>query len=89
MFSILGNRLNGADFVPLGIWLLVASFLLLSKGIVLNLIVGATIVYLVLLFSAGSAFYLPLALMINLYLLWWNPEKYKEYDRKKRRQPVA
>ncbi len=66
--------------------LLAATFILVAAGQLLYVVTGSSFAFYACVFMAGAAFNLPLMIMIYLYLLWWNPGKYKEYEMKKLRR---
>ena len=65
--------------------------LMLAVGVfcgscVLSRYLENSIVFYVGTFMCGVLSLLPIWILVGLYLLWWNPAKYKEYEMKKLRR---
>jgi len=83
---LLGGMLDGPNPVRLGAWMLFGALVVLGVTYFLGTWIGNGYVLYVGAFVAGILSLLPLMLLVGLYLLWWNPEKYKEYEMKNRRR---
>jgi hypothetical protein len=66
--------------------MLILSPVLVIAGLFLSEVLDNRIIFYVSVFVSGILIFVPGLLLLNLYLLWWNPAKYKEYSMKKRKR---
>ena len=83
---MLNHLFRDLDPVSLGAVMLIIAPAWILLGYLLSYATGLDYFHYLGFFLAGATFHLPLALLIGLYLLWWNPSKYKEYGMKMRRR---
>ena len=74
------------DFVPISIVMLLFSLVFPLIGYTLSLVLDNNLFFYFSVLFSGILIVLPSLLLLNVYLLWWNPAKYKEYSMKKRRR---
>lgn len=83
-FPRLGNTFK--DPVKVSVFLFFLSLIFIGLGTFLCWRLGSNVVFYLFVLLSGVTAGWPLLLSRGIFLLWWNPEKYKEYEMKEARR---